>query len=131
VTIPPQYAGLKLAGRKDCEEILTDKSLLINNPKKMVDWLNLKICSQRKFLRQFLVKRPPISPNCGLIIIDEPFRFDSLFGVTNGIPISFDNDLRDEILKFAEENRHLLTGSMFGSELLRICEESNNPDSFW
>ena len=99
MTIPPQYAGLKLAGRKDCEEILTDKSLLINNPKKLVDWLNLKICSQRKFMRQFLIKREPISPNCGLIIIDEPFRFDSLFGVTNGIPIRYTNFVPELAIK--------------------------------
>ena len=115
-----------MAGRVDCRELLSDETLLINTPKKIVDRMNLKICSNRKFISQFLAKRPPISPNCGIIVVNEPFRFDSLFGVTNGIPITFDEDFRNEVLKFAKEDGHLLKGSSLIFFISLLVRQSND-----
>jgi len=124
ITIPPQHTGTLVSG--DFENLLSDTSLLMNNPKTLPDKINMKLLSNKKFFKELTAppKGKGASPNCGLIVINEPINLDSWLGSTNGLPISFNEVTRDAIIEFAAKNEHLLKGSNFGSDLLKACEET-------
>ena len=73
----------------DFENLLSDTSLLMNTPKTLPDKINMKLLSNKKFFKELTAppKGKGASPNCGLIVINEPINLDSWLGSTNGLPI--------------------------------------------
>lgn len=128
ITIPPQHTGTVVGA--DFESLLSDSSLLMNQPTTFFDKINLKLLSNKKFLKELQTapKGKGASPNCGLIVINEPIHLDSWLGQTNGLPISFNEVTRDALLEFSKKNEHLLSGSNFGSQLLRVCKETKKSN---
>ena len=82
-----KHTGTLVSG--DFENLLSDTSLLMNNPKTLPDKINMKLLSNKKFFKELTAppKGKGASPNCGLIVINEPIYLDSWLGSTNGLPI--------------------------------------------